>query len=113
MTQKNRTLVVKDYSKLEQYGFKKQGSAYYFYTGNKGKWGSETYTIYANEKSHNIRISSHANITLELICKMFVDGVIEFEDNNSLEMRLAKKEKKIKELEAQIAKLKGEINEIH
>lgn len=44
-TQKNRTLVVKDYSKLESYGFTKQGTSYYFYTGNKGKWGTPTWTI--------------------------------------------------------------------
>lgn len=109
-TQKNRTLVVKDYSKLESYGFTKQGTSYYFYTGNKGKWGTPIWTIVIDSRKYGNRpyITSHANITLEVICRMFVDGVIAFEDNNTLESHIAKKEAKIRKLEQELARLKGE-----
>lgn len=109
-TQKNRTLVIKDYSKLESYGFTKQGTSYYFYTGNKGKWGTPTWTIVIDSRKYGNRpyVTSHANITLEVICRMFIDGVIAFEDNNTLESHIAKKEAKIKKLEQELARLKGE-----
>lgn len=110
-TQKNRTLVVKDYSKLESYGFTKQGTSYYFYTGNNGKYNSPVYTIYIDSRKHGHRpyITSHGNITLEVICRMFADGVIAFEDNNTIDEHIAKKEAKIKRLELEIAALKKEL----
>lgn len=112
-SQNNRRLVVKDYSKLESYGFTKEGSdTYYFYTGNIGKYNRDVYTIYFSKSGSNkVYITSHANITLEVICKMYKDGVIVFEDNNCIEKHIEKKEEKIRQLEKEIENLKRKLNE--
>ena len=106
-----RQLIVKDYSKLEQYGFKKEGKTYYFYTGNNGKYGKPIWTIHiSEEKNAGVPyVCSHGNITLEVICKMYADGVITFENRNCVENVIARKEAKIKSLEKEIEKLKGEL----
>lgn len=111
--QKNRRLVVKDYSKLESYGFTKEGSdSYCFYTGNTSKYNRDVYTIYfTKNRKNNVYISSHGNITLEVICKMYKDGVIVFEDNNNIEKHIERKEEKIRQLEKEIENLKKELNE--
>lgn len=110
MNKNTRHLVIKDYSKLEQYGFVKQGSAYYFYTGNNGKYGKPIWTIHIDSRANGgvPYICSHANITLEVICKMYADGVLAFEDNNTKEIKIAKIENQIKKLEAKIEKMREE-----
>ena len=103
-----RTIVVKDYSKLEKYGFEKKGDSYYFFTGNKDKYGNSVWSILFNSKKKSSCISS-GNITLEIICKLYKDGIISFENSNSVENVIARKENKIQELEDEIRQLKGEI----
>lgn len=111
MNKSTRHLVIKDYSKLEQYGFVKQGSSYYFYTGNNGKYGKPIWTIHIDSRANGgvPYICSHGNITLEVICRMYADGVLAFENNNSKEIKIAKVENQIKKLEAKIEKLKEEL----
>lgn len=110
MIQKNRTVIVKDYTKLEEYGFIKQGSTYYFYTGNKGKYSNPVWTICIHEKKHTMPyICSHGNITLEVICRMYADGVIEFGDFKNPQRLIERKEARIKKLEYEIERLKGEL----
>ena len=113
-----RTLVVKSIENLEKYGFVKEGDCYKFYTKNKGKYGYTTYTIYIStprryqrKQGYFISISSHAGITLETICKMYVDGVIDFVDKKDPNVIIKRKEEKIKKLESEIERLKREINE--
>ena len=112
-TQKNRQLIIKDFSKLEEYGFVKQGDAYYFYTGNNGKYGKPVWTIYIDARTVPNRpyVCSHGNITLEVICRMYADGVVTFENNKTPENFIARKEAKIKKLENEIDRLKRELNE--
>ena len=113
LLQKKITMVVKDYSKLESYGFTKEADkCYRFYTGNFHKSGNPSWSIKINEEAKQervINIYSHANITLQVICRMYADGVIDFIDNNTLEKRIAKKEEQIRKLEQEIAKLKEEL----
>lgn len=112
MTNKStRHIVIKDYSNLEKYGFVKQGNSYYFYTGNNGKYGKPIWTIHIDSRQNGgvPYICSHANITLEVICKMFVDGILVFENNNSKEIKITKIENQIKKLQAKIEKMKGEL----
>ena len=110
MNKNTRHIVIKDYSKLGNYGFVKQGNAYYFYTGNNGKYGKPIWTIHIDTRENGgvPYICSHANITLEVICRMYVDGVLAFEDNNKKENKIAKLEANIERLKAQINKLKEE-----
>ena len=111
MNKNTRQMVIKDYKKLEQYGFVKQGSSYYFFTGNNGKYGKPVWTIHidARAKGGVPYVCSHANITLETICKMYADGILTFENNNTNENRIAKVEQKIKKLQDKLEKLKGEL----
>ena len=107
MNPKNKKLIYvnnNDNDILLKYGFVKEGNSYYFYTGNTGKYGKPAYTIMTYRNTLNVM--SCGNITLEVVCRLYKDGVIKFDDSKSIDDRIAKKEKQIAHLQAEIERLK-------
>lgn len=108
----NKSLIINDVSKLEDYGFIKKGNNYYFYTGNQNKFG-DIYTIRIAKrtnakKTYQFYCSSHASTTLEVICKLYKDGIISFQDYCAIDEMIERKKQKIAQLQKEIEALENE-----
>ena len=96
---------------LEKYGFgynisRKQ---WFYSTGNLGKYrrpASPT-IVYCDDGTLNV--TSNGAVTLEVICKMYKDGIIQFQATSTVYHRIAKKREQIAKLQAEIDKLKKEL----
>lgn len=105
-----KQIIVKDVSKLEEYGFKKEKCKFEW----RGEWKYSLITsikknkeeiaglvvIVKNGKCEPIRINTTGSFALETLCKLYQAGVIEFVnyDNGLIE----KKKAKIKQLQEEI-----------
>ena len=109
----NRSLIVNDVSKLKDYGFVKEGERYLFYTGNESKFG-KVWTITISKltrkrkKGYQFYCSSHSATTLEVICKLYKDGIIAFEEYRNTDKIIERKQQKIAKLQKEIEALKNE-----
>ena len=109
-----RSIIIEDVSKLQDYGFKKLSlNDYRYFTGAKNKFG-DIYSILVcklrgqRKRGYEFYVYSKSAQTLEVICRLFADGIIKFEnyiDDNETIIR--KKQKKIEQLQKEIEELKN------
>ena len=119
MKGKSYRIVVKDISKLEDYGFvkkkkkerlinSKRNYGYFFYSGRTDKYGKTTYCISVYVDDNRVNMMTCGGAALKVLCELYKDGIIEFTDIGCVQERISKKLKQIEKLEKEIKALKGE-----
>lgn len=115
-----RTIVLrKQPGLLLDYGFvRERMDGYYFYSGNKNKYGNVSWSICCivnrlrrKKKDVRFEVCSHSALVLEVICKLYKDGIIDFVPYQPKDDRIAKKERQIEKLQQEIEMLKKELKD--
>lgn len=98
------SLVVLKWDELPKYGFVQRGSVYEYFNKRQDRRKTSTLGDIYLRKGSMPCISSKSNETLEVICKLYKDGVITFKNTGREDAYNAR----IAKLEAEIVKLKQE-----